>query len=163
MLEIQESDIRRCLPCIKRQFFSSAKSLATAYTLNPCEAIFVRFLLLPKVGLTHPLGHRAANKALQLMRALSDLSFEQITVHFVTNPNLPLSPTEKAIKLVNKGCISKAFKKLSSTSAPPKVTDAVIQKLQDLQAAPDPPRRVPLSRAGQAPLSLDSNDIAIGI
>ena len=163
MLEIAEPDIRKALPCVKRQFFSSAKSLAAAYLLNPCESVLVRILLLPKVGLSHRLGHRSANKALQLMRALSDLAVDQISIHYTSNSPLPLSPTEKAMKLINKGCVSKAFRTLSSSSPPPIVTDTVIAELQELQAAPDTPRRVPLTRTGQPPLALDYEDIATGV
>ena len=113
--------------------------MSEAYVANPTSEILARILILPKLGLSSKLGAKSAPKAIRLMRALQDLTVSSLSASYCLARAPPLPREELAAKLIDKGNLGKAFRRLSTNDSVPAVTPAVIAELEKLQCPPRAP------------------------
>ena len=136
---IPELDLSKAAQSVQAQFFHSLKKLCEAYAANLTSEILARILILPKLGLSSKLGVKSAPKAIRLMRALQDLTVSSMPASYCLARAPPLPREELAAKLITKGNLGKAFRRLSTNDSVPAVTPAVIAELERLQRPPGAP------------------------
>ena len=130
---LPEPDLSKATQSVQAQFFHSLKKLCEAYVANPTSEILARILILPKLDLSSKLGAKSAPMAITLMHALQDLTVLSLSASYCLARAPPLPREELAAKLIAKGNLGKAFRRLSTNDSVPVVTPDVIVELERLQ------------------------------
>ena len=146
---LPEPDITSAARSVQAQFHHSLSKLCEAYVADPSSSTLARILLLPKLGLSKKLGPRSAPKAIRYLRATQDLSVASLTVTYCLTPPTPLPREELVEKMVAKGNLGKAYRRLSTNDSVPMVTPEVIAELEKLQCPAEAPYQ---ASAGACPL-----------